>query len=102
MKLLVLILSACLGLCCVGDASAQEFKDPVRLEADGQPIDTEVGHAAPLLDDFDGDGLKDLLVGQFAGGLLWIFRNEGTNEAPKLAAGFKFQDGRPEGTVPTG
>jgi hypothetical protein len=46
--------------------------------------------------------VRDLLVGQFDGGLLWIYRNEGTDALPRLAAGVKFQDGRPEGTVPTG
>ncbi|GIW91034.1 MAG: hypothetical protein KatS3mg109_1466 [Pirellulaceae bacterium] len=83
-------------------AAAEEFLAPVPLEAAGQPIDTEVGHAAPFVGDFDGDGVKDLLVGQFGGGALWIFRNVGTNREPKLDKGFKFQDGRPEGCVPAG
>ena len=75
---------------------------PVRIKAAGKPIDTEVGHAAPCVADFDGDGVKDLLVGQFGDGILWIFRNEGTNEAPRLAAGVKFKDGKKDGRVPTG
>jgi len=75
---------------------------PVRLEAGGAPIDTEVGHAAPFVGDFDEDGVNDLLVGQFGGGVLWICRNEGTNAAPRLAKPVKFKDGKPEGTVPTG
>jgi hypothetical protein len=44
----------------------------------------------------------DLLVGQFEGGLLSIYKNAGTANAPRLLAGVKFQDGRKEGTVPTG
>lgn len=79
-----------------------QLQPPVRLTAAGQPIDTEIGHAAPFVGDFDGDGVKDLLVGQFANGNLWIFRNQGTNQSPQLAAGVKFQDGRPEGCVPAG
>lgn len=76
---------------------------PVRLAADGVVIDTpSIGHAAPFVGDFDGDGVRDLLVGQFDGGLLWIYKNIGTDAAPELAAGVKFQDGRKEGTVPTG
>ncbi len=75
---------------------------PIRLEAAGKPIDTDVGHAAPFVGDFDGDGVNDLLVGQFGDGILWVYRNEGTNARPKLAAGKKFKDGREDGRVPTG
>lgn len=82
----------------VGDALA----DPVRIEAAGKPIDTAIGHAAPLVCDFDDDGIQDLLVGQFGDGALWIYRNEGTNAKPVLAAGVKFKDGKDDGTVPHG
>ncbi|MHC4342758.1 MAG: FG-GAP repeat domain-containing protein [Planctomycetota bacterium] len=85
-----------------GGEDKSEFLAPVRIEAGGRPIDTEVGHAAPLVADFDGDGIRDLLVGQFGGGILWIFRNEGTNIRPKLAAGVKFKGESPDGRVPTG
>ena len=47
-----------------GDDPSQELLPPVRLEAAGKPIDTAVGHAAPFVCDWDGDGVKDLLVGQ--------------------------------------
>jgi hypothetical protein len=77
---------------------ARDLAPPVRLEAAGKPIDTDIGHAAPFVGDFDGDGVKDLLVGQFGEGILWVFRNEGTNDKPKLAAREKFKGG----TVPTG
>jgi hypothetical protein len=83
-------------------ALGDELAPPVRLEAAGKPIDTDVGHAAPFVYDWDGDGVKDLLVGQFGGGALWIFRNEGTNAAPKLAAGVKFKQGAKDGVVPSG
>jgi hypothetical protein len=84
------------------DALAGDLAAPVRVEADGKPIDTEVGHAAPYVADWDGDGKKDLLVGQFGGGVLWIFKNAGTDAAPKLAAGVKFKGGGSDGCVPTG
>jgi hypothetical protein len=78
------------------------FAPPVRLEAAGKPIDTQVGHAAPLVVDFDGDGKKDLLVGQFGDGILWFYKNVGTNAEPRYAAGVKFQAGGKDGRVPTG
>jgi len=83
-------------------APGDDLAPPVRIEAAGKPIDTEIGHAAPFVCDWDGDGVKDLLVGQFGGGLLTIYRNEGTNAAPKLAAGVKFKQGAKDGTVPSG
>jgi len=86
----------------LADDPAGELLPPVRLEADGKPIDTAVGHAAPFVADFDGDGVKDLLVGQFGDGILWIYRNVGSNAEPKLAAGVKFKDGKQDGRVPTG
>lgn len=80
-----------------------ELEPPVRLQAAGKPIDAmEIGHAAPFVFDFDGDGLKDLLVGQFKDGLLWMYRNEGTNSEPKLTAGVKFKEGKEDGRVPSG
>ena len=81
---------------------AAELLPPVRLEAGGKPIDTAIGHAAPFVGDFDGDGVRDLLVGQFGDGILWVYRNEGTNAAPKLAPGKQFKGGKADGRVPTG
>lgn len=92
---LSLLLLVCQGL-------AQELGEPVRIFADGKPIDTEIGHAAPLVCDFNGDGVLDLLVGQFGDGQLWIYLNKGTNDAPKLAAGTLFKQGKEDGTVPHG
>lgn len=86
------------AMAAVGD----ELAAPVRIEAAGGAIDTEVGHAAPFVCDFDGDGVQDLLVGQFGNGQLWIFHNEGTNAQPKLGAGVKFKEGGKDGTVPCG
>jgi hypothetical protein len=97
------LLLALLGLAPLADdGPGRELAPPVRVEAAGRPIDTEVGHAAPFVGDVDGDAVNDLLVGQFGKGILWIYRNEGTNQRPKLAAGVKFKDGGDDGRVPTG
>lgn len=99
-----MILPVVLGLVVSAGAAtpSDELAAPVRIEAAGKAIDTEVGHAAPFVCDFDGDGVQDLLVGQFGQGQLWIYHNEGTNAEPKLAAGVKFKEGGKDGTVPCG
>ncbi len=77
-----------------GDA---ELAAPVRLAADGQWIDTgkETAHAGPSFHDLDGDGVRDLLVGNFAGTLAH-YRNVGTAAAPKFEAkGFLAAEGDP-------
>src|SRR4051795_13737758 len=62
-----------------------EFQPPVRLEADGVPVRVEApGYAAPCWADIDGDGRKDLLVGQFHGGKIRVHKNLGDG---KLAPG---------------
>ena len=100
LKVLVLVLTAALSFNNAG--LSEDLAQPVRLEAAGKPIDTDIGHAAPFVCDFDGDGIKDLLVGQFGQGILWIYHNEGTNSQPKLASGVKFKDGKEDGRVPSG
>ncbi|CAN5740046.1 hypothetical protein BH23PLA1_BH23PLA1_33620 [soil metagenome] len=95
-------LMAMFGILATAGDPADELAEPVRIEAAGKPIDTEIGHAAPFVGDFDGDGVPDLLVGQFGDGILWIYRNEGTAAEPKLAEGVQFQEGAETGRVPTG
>ena len=69
----------------LASGSPAEFQPPVRLKADGMPVRVESpGYAAPCWADIDGDGKKDLLVGQFSGGKIRVYKNLGDG---KLAAG---------------
>src|SRR3954470_17550304 len=74
-------------------AGAAEFQPPVRLTADGVPVRVESpGYAAPCWADIDGDGKKDLLVGQFHLGKIRVFKNLGQGnfaEGAWLQAGGK-------------
>ena len=66
-------------------AQQPEFEAPVRLKAGGEYIKTESpGWASPCWFDVDGDGKRDLIVGQFAGGKMKVYRNLGKG---KLAEG---------------
>ena len=80
LSLLPALLVGC-GLAISGEA---EFEAPVRLEADGAPVRVEApGYAAPCWADIDGDGTKDLLVGQFAQGKIRVFKNLGEGKLAK-------------------
>lgn len=82
---------------------ASDLEQPVRLEADGKPIDiatlSDYGHAGPWVADVDCDGDRDLLVGDFPGNF-WFFENEYSDGQPKYAAGVKFQAGGADAKVP--
>jgi hypothetical protein len=61
-------------------AGAVEFAEPVRMEGGGEAVRVErPGYASPCWADIDGDGNKDLLVGQFSGGKIRVFKNRGDN-----------------------
>ena len=83
-------------------AAGDELSRPFRVEAGGKPIDVDIGHAAPLVADFDADGNFDLLVGQFGDGKLRIYRNLGDNKTPKFGAYAYFKAGNSDGKVPAG
>ena len=93
-----LFLSALLLGCGPAFCSAAEFEPPVRLKAGGVPIRVEApGYAAPCLADVDGDGKLDLLVGQFNGGKIRVFKGLGGG---KFAAGAWLQAGGKVAEVP--
>ena len=82
---------------------APDLAPPVHVLAGGQPVDVErSGHAAPCVGDLDGDGKPDLLVGQFDGGKLRVYRNTGTAGAPKFDTYTYFVAGGQTGRVPVG
>jgi hypothetical protein len=82
---------------------AEDLAMPVQVRAGGKPINVTIGHAAPYLADMDGDGKRDLLVGQFGDGALRIYTNLGTDTRPEFEDKFEwFMAGGVKGTVPFG
>jgi hypothetical protein len=98
------LLGIALGLAFVAPAAFAggpgELAPPVRLLAQGKPIDVDTGHAAPFVADLDGDGVQHLLVGQFRDGKLRIYRGSGSKTAPRFDGFTWLLDGAPEGRVP--
>jgi hypothetical protein len=82
------IYTAGIGLSLTAGASQPvgvEFDKPVRLKGGDEFVRVESpGWAAPCWDDIDGDGKKDLLVGQFSDGKIRVFKGLG---GEKLARG---------------
>lgn len=68
-----------------GTAKKRVFGSPRKLEADGKVIQAPHGDSHPVLADWDGDGVPDLIVGCGDGSVRW-YRNVGTPKVPKLAA----------------
>ncbi len=70
-------------LCIAGMTWAQVpgFLEPVQIQADGALLDVGL-MAEPFMVDWDGDGLNDLIVGQFSPGKVRFYKNVGTNTEP--------------------
>src|SRR5262245_56849459 len=98
MKPTLLILLACGFGLNASAAAAAKFEKPYRLSAGDEFVRVEKpGFAAPCLADLDGDGTKDLLVGQFRDGRIRVYRGLG---AGKLAHGEWFKAGGKVAPVP--
>ena len=86
-----------------GPEVAADLQLPVPIRAGGRPLDVERdGHSAPFAGDIDGDGVRDLLVGQYEQGRLRIYRNLGTNAEPRFETHAWLTAGGQMGRVPEG
>ena len=95
------LLAPVLGLLVV-TGEKPEFEAPFRVMDGESWINVEIGHAAPLMLDWDGDALDDLLVGQFGEGRLRIYMNRGRKDAPRFSGFSWFETKAGLGTIPSG
>ena len=87
-----------LSVCSAVTPQGPKFEPPVRLKAGEAFIQVEApGYAFPSWADADGDGKKDLVVGQFARGAMKVYRNLGDG---KLAEGKWLEAGGKVAEVP--
>lgn len=84
-----------------GDKKTPKFARKGPIEAGGQVLEVDHNDAGPTTADWDGDGSWDLIVGGGAGTVMF-FRNEGSQKAPKFAAGVELVKGKGHGSVAHG
>ncbi len=77
------------------------FLAPTRLSAANGVIDSgeSWGHSGPWVEDVDGDGRRDLIVGDFSG-IFQFYRNVGTDKQPRYAAAVNLKAGSVDAKVP--
>jgi hypothetical protein len=90
------------SILAAADPDANDLAPPIQLQAGGQPINVDMGHAAPFVADLKGDGNMTLLVGQFGEGRLRLYPNIGTRKDPKFDKFEWFQAGGKVVTLPAG
>src|SRR5262245_21064175 len=83
---------------------APDLRGPIHVRVGGLPLDVQrSGHAAPFVGDFDGDGIPDLLVGQFLDGALRIYPGKGGGSGQREFGHYTwFQAGGKTGRVLSG
>ena len=63
-------------------ADLPSFSSPFFVQANGTDLIVSASIPDPCVVDWDGDGLKDLVIGQFSTGKIRFYPNSGTNENP--------------------
>ena len=82
------VITLALALLLPALATIPRFQEPVLVEDAGVPIDVS-WYAAPQMFDWDEDGKKDMVVGQFTSGYIRFYPNVGEDSAP-VFSGFEY------------
>jgi hypothetical protein len=91
MKALCLSFFCILLLLLAGDLNADtpDLKGSVAIESDGSPISLLT--PCPTVVDWNNDGAKDLVVGQFHSGNIYLYINTGSDLNQVFGAGTKIE-----------
>src|SRR5262245_53950361 len=101
MRWLLSIFPVCFIAFAAAPPRPPELAAPIKILANGKALDVgRSGHAAPFVGDIDGDGLPDLLVGQYHEGRLRVYLNKGKKGAPRFDSWKWFEAGGKPGRVP--
>lgn len=97
------IITGIMVTCFIVSAGAQipAFEEPVYIYAGGNVIDVG-SYGSPFTYDWDGDGAKDLIMGQFDSGKIRFFKNIGTQYNPVFDNGVFLQADGVDITLPYG
>lgn len=93
MRKILMCALICLVLPALCSAAVPQFQEGVKIQANGKDIDVRVGHLVPCVTDWNGDQKKDLIVGQFNGGKISLYLNEGTHDKPEFKGAIEMQAG---------
>ena len=75
---------------------APNFSPGRYIRAGDVPIAGNNAFSAPAVADWNGDGRKDLLLGVFYEGNIWLYLNQGTDDDPVFIEGTLLEaDGEP-------
>lgn len=70
---------------------APSFSTGTRIQANGTDLKVDTYASVPCVVDWNADGKKDLLVGCFYNGNVYLYLNSGTNSSPIFTTGSKLQ-----------
>ena len=82
-----LLVMLCAGL-TLAFAQMPVFRGPTAVLDAGTPIDVSY-YGSPTVHDWDGDGLKDLILGEFNFGNIRFYHNLGSDSNPEFS-GFEY------------
>lgn len=83
-------------------ADLPTFAAPFKVQANGSDIVISGSIPDPCVADLNGDGLKDLVIGQLSGGKIRLYPNSGTNADPVFTSFTYVQAGGSDITMAAG